>query len=199
MFEHVLSEILLQRTRAEMLAPFFRGFVQEFQCWEDIAKLSVSELECVLRPIGLSKQRAPRIHSLAVILANNGGELPNSVAKLQELPAIGQYVAYAIQVYRGNSRLPLLDASMARVIERCFGPRQRADIRYDPGLQETAQRLVDCDRSIEMSWAILDLAALICKSKSPDCDSCPLTQQCRFEQGGLRRIDQKTMATDTSA
>ncbi len=183
LFEHVLSEILLQRTRAETLAPFFRKFIREFRSWEDIAELTVAELECALTPIGLSKQRAPRIHALAEILAKNGGELPESVHELQELPAIGQYVAYAIQSYRGIARLPLLDASMARVIERCFWPRQLADIRYDPYLQETAQHLIDCDRSIELSWAILDLAALVCRLKSPRCIECPLARQCNFEGG----------------
>ncbi len=43
---------------------------------------------------------------------------------------------------------PLLDVNMSRVLERYFGPRSLADIRYDPYLQNLAQRLVACDDSL---------------------------------------------------
>jgi A/G-specific adenine glycosylase len=69
---------------------------------------------------------------------------------------------------------------MARVIERCFGQRELADIRYDPRLQEICQRIVDTDQSLEISWAILDLAALLCRPKVPLCDACPLATNCRY-------------------
>ena len=183
LYQHVLAEIFLQRTRADTLVPFFEYFVQKYDSWDALAELPVSELEQELRPIGLARQRAPRINALAQIMVERKGEFPESLEQLLSLPAIGQYVAYAIQSYRGAGRLPLLDAGMARVLERCFGSRDLSDIRYDAQLQELCQRIVDADRTLEISWALLDLAALVCRPKRPNCNECPVSRLCKFVSG----------------
>ena len=142
--------------------------------------MSVQDLEQELQPIGLASQRAPRISALSQVLVRNGGQFPESLDDLLSLPAVGQYVAYAIQSFRGIWRFPLLDAGMARVIERLFGSRDLADIRYDRGLQEICQRVVDTDQPLQISWAILDLAATVCRPKVPLCDKCPVKKLCKF-------------------
>jgi A/G-specific adenine glycosylase len=75
---------------------------------------------------------------------------------------------------------PLVDVNTARVIERVFGRRRLADIRYDDYLQTLAAELVHCHRPEAVNWAMLDLAALVCKPKNPDCFRCPLVGMCRF-------------------
>lgn len=183
LYQHVIAEILLQRTRAETLSGFYKSFIRKYDDWSALASVSVEELEQDLKPVGLATQRAPRINSLAQMMVQKNGRFPEDINELQALPAIGQYVAYAIQTYRGVWRLPLLDTGMARVIERCFGQRELADIRYDPQLQERAQRIVDSDGSLEVSWAILDLAALVCRPSAPNCDDCPVKQSCEYAAG----------------
>lgn len=83
---------------------------------------------------------------------------------------------------------PLLDAGMASVIERHFGPRALADIRDDPYLQRLSRRLIRSRRPIEVNWALLDLAALVCKSAKPHCDRCPVGVSLRY--AAQRRLSQ---------
>lgn len=180
LYQHAIAEILLQRTRAERLVPFFVQFVNKYENWESLAQASLDELTQEFESIGLATQRAPRVQALAQIMDKKQGKFPTRLDELQALPAIGQYVAYAIQAYQGQRRRPLLDAGMARVVERCFGSRQLADIRYDDGLQEICHRIVDIDETLVVSWAILDLAALVCRVKNPNCDLCPFQSQCEF-------------------
>jgi A/G-specific adenine glycosylase len=68
---------------------------------------------------------------------------------------------------------------MARVLERFFGERKMADIRYDPYLQDLAYRIVAHKNSKEINWAILDFSALICKPK-PLCSLCMLNSRCTY-------------------
>src|ERR1700738_4608788 len=63
-YHQIVSEVLLQRTKAETVAAFWPTFISRFPSWEALAASSVSEVEEVLRPIGLAKQRAPRLHGL---------------------------------------------------------------------------------------------------------------------------------------
>ncbi len=69
---------------------------------------------------------------------------------------------------------------MARILERYFGPRQMADIRYDPYLQDLARQVVGKAKDPRLvNWAILDLGALVCTARNPRCNACPLKKGCR--------------------
>ena len=79
-----------------------------------------------------------------------------------------------------NQPSPFVDVNMARVIERFFGPRKMADIRYDPYLQDLAYKVVNHFQAKYINWAILDFAALICQANSPKCITCLLSRNCMF-------------------
>jgi len=68
---------------------------------------------------------------------------------------------------------------MSRVLERFFGARKLADIRYDPYLQELSYKIVEHENAKAVNWAILDFGALICKP-NPLCLICPLQAICNF-------------------
>ncbi|MFM7022382.1 MAG: hypothetical protein ACKOXB_05350 [Flavobacteriales bacterium] len=79
---------------------------------------------------------------------------------------MGQYISNAVELVVYNKPSPLIDVNMARVLERFFGPRKMADIRYDPYLQELAYKVVNHKNAKEVNWAILDFAALVCRFQS---------------------------------
>jgi A/G-specific adenine glycosylase len=86
---------------------------------------------------------------------------------------------------------------MARVVERYFGPRKKADIRYDPYLQQLTTHIVSRE-SNHINWAILDFGALICKPRNPLCSACPLLKDCCFgsKRALKKRISPKQFAID---
>ena len=107
------------------------------------------------------------------------GSFTKSRRKIEALPGVGQYIANAILMFCHGEPQPLLDTNMARVLERYFGPRKLADIRYDPYLQDLSRKVVNGNNPHIINWAILDFAALVCKIRSPLCESCPLARKCR--------------------
>jgi A/G-specific adenine glycosylase len=100
--------------------------------------------------------------------------------QIETLPAVGQYVASAVLLFAHGRPEPLLDANMARVLERVFQPRRLADIRYDPWLQALARILVRSEQSAQVNWAVLDVAALHYRSSKPACADCPLQRRCNY-------------------
>jgi A/G-specific adenine glycosylase len=142
-----------------------------------------------LRPLGLWRRRAASLLCLATAVAQKKGRLPMDRGAVEGLPAVGQYIANAIQLVRGLERAPLLDSGMARVLERHFGPRSMADIRHDPYLQELAWRVCDYEQPKELSWGILDLAAEVCRPTAPRCLECPLRRGCNRSRGVSRARD----------
>lgn len=183
----VVSEILLQRTRAETVADFFPHFVKRFPGWNQLALATEEELRAFLEPIGLWRRRSASLRALAAEMRARRGHFPSTREELEKLPGVGQYVASAAMVFCHGKREPLLDVNMARVLERCFSPRTLVDIRYDPWLQALARAVVNHARAHEINWAVLDLAATICTIRNPRCEMCPLKSICRFARARYRR------------
>lgn len=183
-YQLVIVEVLLQRTRAETVERFIPKFFEKYPGWEDIANAYSDDLELDLRPVGLSERRSKTMILLAKAVLCNDGKMPISRLEIDKLPGVGQYIGNAIELLILGRPLPLLDASMARLIERYIHPRKLADIRYDPFLQSAALALVQHEKSKEISWAALDFAATVCKSSRPRCDDCPFSGSCNYNLSG---------------
>lgn len=175
----------MQRTRAAAVAGFFSDFVHRYSSWRSLAAASERQLKKYLRPIGLWRRRASGLRSLAVRMTARGGRLPRKRVELEELPGVGQYIANAVLTLCHGEREPLLDVNMARVLERYFGPRVLADIRYDAYLQRLAREVISRGDPIVTNWAVLDLAAIVCKPKRPLCASCPVVRGCLYAKATL--------------
>jgi A/G-specific adenine glycosylase len=179
-YQAVIAEVLLQRTKAETVAKFYVQFIKDYPNWKSLANAEVKAIEEYLRPIGLYTQRSVRLQNLAKEMVKRNGRLPKDRKELETIPFMGQYIANAVELVVFNQPSPLLDVNMARVLERYFGPRKMADIRYDPYLQELAYQIVKHKRAKEINWAILDFAALVCQAQRPLCIKCVLKDKCLY-------------------
>ncbi|MFN8240737.1 MAG: hypothetical protein U0X39_08310 [Bacteroidales bacterium] len=75
-YEYIISETLLQRTKAETIAKFYPNFIQKLPNWTSLNSCKVEELEDLLKPIGLYRQRASRLKKLAEEMIKLDGILP---------------------------------------------------------------------------------------------------------------------------
>jgi len=175
----IVSETLLQRTRASTVEAFLPRFLDRFPGWSQLASAPLAQIEEALRPIGLSHRRACTLQGLGRALAHRNGRFPRRRADIDQLPGVGQYIGNAIELFCHEEARPLLDAGMARLLERFFHPRELIDIRYDPFLQQLAKRIVRCAKPRQLNWAMLDYAALVCTRTRPSCSSCVLSRRCR--------------------
>ncbi len=179
-YQYIIAEVLLQRTKAETIAKFYPLFLAEFPNWEALAEAEPGRVEEYLRPVGLYRQRAKRSISLANEMVKRKGVLPTNRKELEGIPFMGQYIANAVELVIFGQPSPLVDVNMARVLERFFGARQMADIRYDPYLQKLSYKVVKHVNVKKLNWAILDFAALVCKARSPICQQCSLQEECKY-------------------
>ena len=179
-YQKVIAEVLLQRTRAETIAKFYKSFLNKYPNWESLNKTRTKTLERVLIPIGLYRQRSVLLKKLAKEMVKLNSRLPKNKKQIEKLPFAGQYITNAILQYVYHKPAPLLDVNMARVLERFFGKRKLSDIRYDPYLQNLAWKVVNHENSKKINWGVLDFAALTCTSQNPNCCSCNLRKKCFF-------------------
>ena len=178
-YQKIISEILLQRTKAETVAKFFPPFIRKYPSWKRLGDATELELHEVLKPIGLYRQRGTRLFKLAQEMKKRSGKFPKKREEVEGFSMMGQYITNAYELLILNKPVPLLDVNMARVLERFFGSRKLADIRYDTYLQNLSAKIANHSNPIIMNWAILDFAALVCWSKNPRCKTkCPIKLKC---------------------
>lgn len=188
-YEIIVAELLLWRTRAENVAKLYGDFLDKYPGWDVLAEAREEEVRHFLAPLGYV-ERARILIELAQVLADKH-DLDLQRDQLQGLPGIGQYIASVLLTVWGD-REPFLDVNMARVLERFFGPRKLADIRFDPYLQQLSRAVLPAEGVKEFNWAILDLGALVCRSHRPRCTHCPIESECTFAQDSLPGTQHRT-------
>jgi A/G-specific adenine glycosylase len=188
-FAVLLSEILLARTRAESVEPVVRRLVARFPEPLDFTRSDVSDVEEIVRPLGLHRTRARLIVRCATHLAeHHDGRVPSTVEELMTLPYVGRYAATAVASVVFGQRAAVLDANVARVYQRFFGLASlKVRITDAKHLWALADRMVSPAAARDFNWAILDLGGLVCKARNPACRACPLKRQCVTGQRTVKR------------
>lgn len=63
----------------------------------DMVKLSVEEIQDIIRPVGLSPMKSKGIYGLSkILIEKHNGEVPKTLAELEELPAVGHKTASVV-------------------------------------------------------------------------------------------------------
>jgi A/G-specific adenine glycosylase len=188
-----VSEIMLQQTRVETVAPYYGRFIARFP---DVAAVAVAALDEILSLwAGLGYYaRARNLHRTArIVVEQYNGTLPSTVAELMRLPGIGRSTAGAIAAIAFGRDAPILDANARRVLSRLFAVR--GDVRaaaVESVLWDRSTRLVRRGKGRETALALMDLGATVCIPKDPRCGACPVSNSCAAFADGLQgRIPEK--------
>lgn len=186
----LIAEILLKKTRAETAAPHIVRFLNKYPSVEDLARAPLRDVEEVLRPLGLYRQRAAHIKRLAEeLVAKHSGKISDSYEELITLPGVGEYTANAVLCFAYGKNAPLVDTNTARIITRFFGVVPSAsEARRSPEIWCIARGLASISSCNvrEFWWGMIDLAALICTPRRPSCWLCPLHGRCRYYASSKR-------------
>ena len=180
-----ISEIMLQQTRVDTVIPYFERFMNTFPTIEDLANGPVDEVLRLWSGLGYYS-RARNLHRCAQVVRDTwAGELPATVKELESLPGIGRYTAGAISSIAFGQQASLLDGNVIRVFSRW------TDLGMEVGqtvtkrmLWQWADELVPEERPGDFNQALMELGALVCTPRSPDCGLCPVDTTCVSRREG---------------
>lgn len=177
-----LSEILLQQTTVPAATPYFEQFVA---LWPRVEDLAAAPLEEVMRAFaGLGYySRARNMHACAGEVASRGGAFPQGEAELRALPGIGAYTAAAVAAIAYNQPASPVDGNIARIMTRLHAidaPIAKAG----RAIAAAAKALTPHDRPGDFAQALMDIGAMICTPRAPDCAACPLRSACAAAERG---------------
>jgi A/G-specific adenine glycosylase len=168
-----VSEVMLQQTQVKTVwERFYFPFLKRFPTVESLAKAHLDEVLQLWQGLGYYS-RARNLHAAAQQIAN--GVFPNTVEQLVVLPGIGRNTAHAIAAFAYHQPHPVMEANVKRVICRIFA-QQEADHNT---LWPLAEKLLDRANPFDYNQAMMDIGALICTPRRPQCPLCPANIICK--------------------
>ncbi len=180
-----VSEIMLQQTQTGTVAGYYERFLRLFP---DVQALAEAQEQQVLKAWeGLGYySRARNLHKTAKQVAQEmGGVFPMSAAALEKLPGIGPYTAAAIASIAYDEPVPAIDGNLTRVISRLYDVAEDVTIlSVRRSLYALGRGLMPAKRAGDMNQALMDIGATICLPGTPDCERCPLSEDCLAWQLG---------------
>lgn len=174
-----ISEIMLQQTQVQTVIAYFNRFIDRFPSIAQLAYATEDEVLSLWSGLGYYS-RARNLHQTAkIIIEQYQGNFPQELSALMDLPGIGPSTAAAILSQAFNFPAAILDGNVKRVLTRFFmikGLTEQAQVKKT--LWDLANSCMPKERCADYTQAIMDLGALCCTSKNPDCTNCPLRNNC---------------------
>lgn len=184
-----LAEMLLVRTRADVVADHFERIASRYPTIEALALANESELREVLRPLGLSKRVPYLIKAARYICDNHDGKVPDDLESLLKVPGIGKYTATAILTFAYDQGLVPADVNILRFVSRFTGLEMGHVTKGSQELWDLLPLLSEANVGLSAE-NLLDFTRLICKARKPKCHVCPLSEHCSYFKNTL--LEQET-------
>ena len=177
-----VSEIMLQQTRVAAVIDRYNAFLQRLPTVTALAQASEQEVLALWSGLGYYR-RARMMHKAAQSLAaNHQSALPSTSADLRKLPGIGAYTSAAIASIAHGEPIAVVDGNVERVICRLAGCEEASGAgatAQDREIQVFANRLLDPAHPGDFNQAMMELGAIICLPRNPQCTACPLFTECK--------------------
>ena len=173
------SEIILQQTRVNQGWAYYLKFIDRFPDVKSLANAPLQEVLRVWQGLGYySRARNMRI-AAQQIMQNHQGIFPHHYLEIKKLQGIGNYTAAAIGSIAFNLPYPAVDGNVLRVMTRIFGIYD--DITQQKTVHQITQyceMLIDKENPGTFNQALMELGAIQCIPKNPNCEVCPFVSQC---------------------
>lgn len=187
----LISEIMLQQTPVARVEPIWHEWLER---WPKPSALAAATQAEVLRAWGKLgyPRRALRLHTAADVIAREHGDVvPDDVDTLLALPGIGAYTARAVAAFAYGKRTAVVDTNVRRVVARAVHGAGDAGPASNTKDMADVEALLPADerRAATMSAALMELGALVCTARAPQCADCPIVDDCAWVRAGKPAYD----------
>ena len=174
----LVSEFMLQQTQVVTVIPYFNRFINKIPNLKKLSKIPDRELIKLWEGLGYYSRVRNLKKTAKIIISKYHGEIPNNYEDLISLPGIGNYTANAILAIAFNKSYIPLDGNIERVLKRYLYLKKDKEIQKE-NLIEKKSIFGISSRASDYAQALMELGAMICKPKNPECSGCPISKNCK--------------------
>lgn len=193
-YRALVAEAMLQQTQAARVVGRFEKFIERFPTVRALADADEQDVLAMWQGLGYYRRAQHLRNAARMIVTQFGGRVPSTVKRLRQLPGVGRYSAAAIASIVYRKAEPMVDGNVRRVLARW---EAQAGATGDDWAWDRSADLVNAASAPgTLNEALMELGALICTPRAPQCERCPVVRHCKaFARCAQNRIPLPKRAT----
>ena len=175
-FEQLVACIISIRTYDEVMLPTARNFFQRARTPDQVSRMSVSEIDELIRPSTFHVRKARQIHQIARrIVDEHAGSLPCDADVLLSFEGVGPKCANLVLGIACGQPFIGVDIHVHRVTNR-WG--YVAATTPEKSMQALTQELPR-RYWVEINRLLVPFGKHVCTGNLPRCSTCPVLDMCQ--------------------
>lgn len=175
-YQLLFATILSAQTTDEAVNKVTPELFRKYTTLEEFAAAKMSDLENIIKSIGLYRNKAKSIKGAAQTLLHEfGGRMPETIDELIQLPGVGRKTASVVLgTWFGKAEGIVVDTHVKR-IAKLLGVTENGD----PGeVEKDLMRIIPHKDWIILTHLLIDHGRAVCIARRPRCEACVLNRQC---------------------
>lgn len=142
---------------------------------EAMSRADDEDLQRIIRPIGMYKNKSKNIKALSAMLVSEyGGQVPGDQKELEKLPGVGRKTANVVLAEAFGCQRIAVDTHVFRVAN-VTGLVDEKDVT---ATENALMKVIPEDQWTVSHHRIIHHGRQICHARRPDCENCPLDGVC---------------------
>lgn len=179
-YELLVAVVLSAQTTDEAVNKVTVDLFKRFPTVQDLANADIKEIEYCIRKIGLYRNKASHIQSLAKdLISKFQGEVPSSMKDLMSLKGVGRKTANVVRSVWFQIPSIAVDTHVERISKRFGLAKVYDDVEV---VEQKLKRKIKRDRWNHSHHLFIFFGRYRCTAKSPKCEDCSFIRFCKKEK-----------------
>lgn len=177
-FELLIAVVLSAQTTDERVNSVTPVLFRKYPDARKLSKAKLSDVEKIIKPIGLYHNKAINIIKIAEKLVSDfDGEVPEKREELESLPGVGRKSANVVLNNCFEVPTFAVDTHVSRVSKRLGIADEEDDVNE---IERKLMRFFPEDKWGKLHHQFIFFGRYKCKAKNPDCSDCPFKKICTY-------------------
>ncbi len=178
-FELLVATILSAQTKDSRVNVVTKELFKRFPTPEKLMDASQEEVEKIIEPVGLYKNKAKNIIFLSKTLFENFNSIvPKTIEELSSLPGVGRKTASVVLVEAFKIPAIPVDTHVIRISNRLgYSKSKMPEI-----IENDLKKYIPVEDWIISHHLFIHFGRYHCKNSNPNCDGCKLIKYCNYKK-----------------
>lgn len=178
-FELLIAVVLSAQTTDKAVNKVTEVLFNQYPDALALSKAELSDVESIIKTIGLYHNKAKNIIALSKILVeHHQGEVPQNRTLLESLPGVGRKTTNVVISNAFGIPALAVDTHVARISVR-LGLAKQTDTVLQ--IEQKLNRKIPKEHWLKIHHQMIFFGRYHCLAKNPKCSSCPLFDECKYK------------------
>ncbi len=174
-FRILIGCVLSLRTKDEVTYPATQRLFARAKTPREMLSLRAATIAKLVYPVGFYRRKSEQIREISrLLLERHGGEVPDTIDQLLELPGVGRKTANLVVTLGFGKPGICVDTHVHRISNRLGWVRTK----HPHETEDALRALLPRRHWIPINEILVRHGQQVCKPLSPLCSTCPVAADC---------------------